>query len=768
MRAAIQLIIFGGTSSASGSSGSASSLLDGETDGLGIDFTRADASVRLMLMNSSVLTEYNPKTYLTNATTSPKYLYKSDGSRGRTDHNFMQYSDDASSGVGNTSGVTVTTNTTADPDGAMVADTVTISAGSNYHYKNQVAAAGTLTGETYCASVWLKAAAPLSIPLRIGGTSSYVVVADVTTAWQQFYVSGANSDGAEIEFGFDNRGLAGGDGLAHTVYACRWQYNVGSTPVGYMSTSGTSAAVALPQDFDPTTHDPVGLRIEPTRVNVLLNSGTPATQTRSLAADTYTVSVEGAGSITLSGGPTGVATEGNPITFTLGGTTSVTFTKAGSLNWMQCETGTTATSRIPTYAAQATRNEDRVSIATSAFAYSATAGTVFALYEPLKVGGNGYVWELYADSSNRTQHSFASLCNFGNVQGGSNDAAIDFGTPQLGITAQASCAYAVNSFAASLDGDIVGTDTSVGLPSAASALTIGNSGLTNVAMHGLIKKIAYVPRRVSNANLPTWRYTADDGPFDVFLIAGQSNAYFASPLVSTIDISGGDVFQWGRPDPGEDNYTNISAPIVVGNEPLLHEARGDGYIGFAVAMARDYYAPNQLTGGRKVLLVPCALGGTGFDTDHWNPGDALYEKAIARSNAAIASRAGNQLIAVLWMQGENEAGFGTVYTKSQYEVALDTMIADMRARLTGGTSVPVIVGGMQPGWVADGAVATRLAIKAALSETPGRVANTGYADPESPTTITADIIDYATDIHYRATAQREFAERWYDALVPLL
>jgi hypothetical protein len=62
----------------------------------------------------------------------------------------------------------------------------------------------------------------------------------------------------------------------------------------------------------------------------------PATQTVSLAAGSYKLHVLGAGSIALSGGPTGTATAGSPVSFTLVSTTSVTFTVSGTVTWAEC------------------------------------------------------------------------------------------------------------------------------------------------------------------------------------------------------------------------------------------------------------------------------------------------------------------------------------------------------------------------------------------------------------------------------------------------
>lgn len=103
-------------------------------------------------------------------------------------------------------------------------------------------------------------------------------------------------------------------------------------------------------------------RLDPTRTQRFWNSDAPATQTRSIAAGTYVCWLEGSGSIVLSGGPTGTVTEGNPVVFTLGGTTSVTFTVSGTVTVAQCEQGKAPSSFIRSAGADVTRGAERLTI----------------------------------------------------------------------------------------------------------------------------------------------------------------------------------------------------------------------------------------------------------------------------------------------------------------------------------------------------------------------------------------------------------------------
>jgi len=97
---------------------------------------------------------------------------------------------------------------------------------------------------------------------------------------------------------------------------------------------------------------------EPERTNEFHDSFSPATQTRTLSAGTYTASLTGPGSMVLSGATSGTVTDGSPVTFTLGSSSNVTFTISGTVNTVNVEDGSVATTPIETPAASsATRND---------------------------------------------------------------------------------------------------------------------------------------------------------------------------------------------------------------------------------------------------------------------------------------------------------------------------------------------------------------------------------------------------------------------------
>ena len=137
-----------------------------------------------------------------------------------------------------------------------------------------------------------------------------------------------------------------------------------ASPATYYDARGqlmTAAADELRLDHDPATGEALGALIENERTNVLHDSFNPAAQTRTLNADTYTVSMAGSGQVDLSGAASGTVTAGNPLTFSLGSSGDVTFTPSGTVSVFQCEAGATATSFIETPSGgSATRAADHV------------------------------------------------------------------------------------------------------------------------------------------------------------------------------------------------------------------------------------------------------------------------------------------------------------------------------------------------------------------------------------------------------------------------
>lgn len=257
---------------------------------------------------------------------------------------------------------------------------------------------------------------------------------------------------------------------------------------------------------------------------------------------------------------------------------------------------------------------------------------------------------------------------------------------------------------------------------------------------------------------------ADIG-YDVILLAGQSNEVgYGVGIDANLDTPDPRVWQW----PGSGSYMG---QIIAGNDPLWHNEQQTGKIGHAVAFARHYV--RSIPVNRRVLLVPCAAGGTGFTTSNavsvpagyyaqangsWDPGNgsggtSLYEYAIAQANSAIASDINNRLTAILWVQGEGDRN---TLTQSQYAAKLDALIDGFRSRITTATaSTPFVLGQMLPELITSSPGAQ--GINAAHIDTPNRKLCTGFFYGPSG-------YDIGDLLHYSSAGQRALAKRVWPGL----
>lgn len=177
--------------------------------------------------------------------------------------------------------------------------------------------------------------------------------------------------------------------------------------------------------------------------------------------------------------------------------------------------------------------------------------------------------------------------------------------------------------------------------------------------------------------------------YDVYWLIGQSNMIGRAPIRSGID----------------DNYTAVSGlvyqfgynaqTVTAATNPLDHVNENAGQMGiwmeFCEALIPD------LIGDRKILLVPCAQGGTSFNANNWNPGNTLYNAALARLASAMTQGGGTNLLkGALWLQGESDADAGTT-PASLYQGRLQAMYDAMVINASGMNSdTPFIVGTIKP------------------------------------------------------------------------
>lgn len=226
---------------------------------------------------------------------------------------------------------------------------------------------------------------------------------------------------------------------------------------------------------------------------------------------------------------------------------------------------------------------------------------------------------------------------------------------------------------------------------------------------------------------------------DVFLLAGQSNSEGAGlGIDANLDYSDSNILQYC----GAGAYEK---KLILATEPLIHRGGGSANrIGMHLTFAKLY---KQVT-GRRVILVPCALGGTSFVANRWNPENDLFEYAITNTLEVLAIDSNNVLKALLWHQGESDTGS----TPLAFKNALDNAIVAFRTRLNS-PNLPFILGEFVPDWLAANLPLTPF--NDVLKDTPNRISNTYFVSAKDLSGIPNDII------HYSANSLREYGKRYF-------
>jgi hypothetical protein len=173
----------------------------------------------------------------------------------------------------------------------------------------------------------------------------------------------------------------------------------------------------------------------------------------------------------------------------------------------QLETGSVATSHIPTVASTVARTADVVTLTSASSLIGQTEGTLYIEVEYIPDGAGRALLNLSAsgDDTTRTNNrvmfgtTTSNEFELRSTVGGATQASIISGARTASILKLAG-AYAVNDFAFYINGSSIGTDTSGTVPTCAN-IYLGSNILSIAQYRGWIRSFALFPTRLSNATL---------------------------------------------------------------------------------------------------------------------------------------------------------------------------------------------------------------------------------------------------------------------------
>ena len=238
--------------------------------------------------------------------------------------------------------------------------------------------------------------------------------------------------------------------------------------------------------------------------------------------------------------------------------------------------------------------------------------------------------------------------------------------------------------------------------------------------------------------------------FDIIIQAGQSNAQ---------GTAFGDVEDPFVPDPRvlylQDDFSITQAREL----PEGNAVRGN----FALPFAADYMAAGMLEPGRKLLILRTAVGGTGFMEGHWTPEGPLYRQMLEMTSTALALNPCNQLVALLWHQGERDCWQESTY--AQHYDHLKTLVDNVRTEFAS-PALPFVAGDLVQDWKQDHlSIATPVteAIRAVCTDCGGAFVSSEGLPSNRESQVVHPFGDGDDRIHFSRPAIYELGHRYFEA-----
>lgn len=281
----------------------------------------------------------------------------------------------------------------------------------------------------------------------------------------------------------------------------------------YYGATGNIDTAAI--DEPRLSHDPVslarlGLLLEPSSENLVVDSDSPVAQDISVSATDYVISFYGTGTVTCAGAFTttiagsGIYPDRTVLALTpSAGTLSLSF--AGDVSYLQVEAGNVASTYVATSGAPVTRADDIATVPLGTW-FDTNEGTIVFSGHLDGAEANDRIFQFDAGASS-TRLSLLWNTVLGKPQlqvwdGGALQAAIapPGNAIGLGTPFRVAVSYADDDFVVSLNGSNVASDLSGSVPSGLMNLRIGRS-VWGAQCHMMAESLIYYPTRLSNAEV---------------------------------------------------------------------------------------------------------------------------------------------------------------------------------------------------------------------------------------------------------------------------
>ena len=199
--------------------------------------------------------------------------------------------------------------------------------------------------------------------------------------------------------------------------------------------------------------------------------------------------------------------------------------------------------------------------------------------------------------------------------------------------------------------------------------------------------------------------------YDIIVVAGQSNAegnglgnlrgkYLHKKKIDMLVDCNKPLITFD--DNGVLQRQQLSLNIVSFGESKNSD--GEMLGSFPLSFSSSYVDKGYLEFDRKVLLVNCAIGGTGFARYQWGNNTYLQNRMFEMIDYALSKGKDNRIVAFLWHQGEHDAfensDLSIKTKKSYYYEKFKNLVCKFQEKY--GNNIPIIGGDFSYEWINDG------------------------------------------------------------------
>lgn len=233
------------------------------------------------------------------------------------------------------------------------------------------------------------------------------------------------------------------------------------------------------------------------------------------------------------------------------------------------------------------------------------------------------------------------------------------------------------------------------------------------------------------------KFPGETESLEIFLLMGQSNMKGRGKMPDR-PFSDPQIVMMHKPG---DGYFLARHPLHLTGDPDDFSGSDNAGVGPGLSFARAIAKARPKS---RILLVPCAVGGTGVAA--WQKGQRLYEETVRKARLALkqAPQSKARISAALWLQGESDST--SPEKLAAYQERLDSLIAALRSDLNS-PRLPFIA--CTIGELKESNVKDRMAINKILLDLPNRIPQSACIDSRKFAKSIGDMVHFDTHTQHR-------------------